>query len=113
MVAELQMVCVECLCKIRNYMEVVKPADYIAAIRTRLEELNAQDQLHRLGESVKNKYKDIFAPIPHLNDLPTNVYCRIKLKDVRKTFATRLYSTPQKYKEAWVVLPRSRPTFFK
>ena len=104
MVAELKMVCAERACKIRNNIEKIKPLDHIAAIRGRLEELNAQDQLHQLGESVKNKYKDIFAPIPHLNDLPSDVYCRIKLKDATKMFTTRSYSTPRKYKEAWATL---------
>ena len=104
MVAELKMVCAEHACKIRNNMEKIKPLDHIAAIRSRLEELNAQDQLHWLGESVKNKYKDIFAPIPHLNDLLSDVYCRIKLKYTTKMFTTWSYSTPCKYKEAWAML---------
>jgi hypothetical protein len=100
MIAELKMVRVECACEIRNYMGNVKLVDYIAAIRSCLEELNAQDQLCQLGESVKNKNKDIFALIPHLNDLPTDMYCRIKSEDTTKTFTTWSYSTPHKYKEA-------------
>ena len=88
MVAELKMVCAERACKIRNNIEKIKPLDHIAVIRSCLEELNAQDQLHQLGELVKNKYKDIFAPIPHLNDLPSDVYCKIKLKDATKMFMT-------------------------
>jgi Retroviral aspartyl protease len=88
MVAELKMICAERACKIRNHLEQVKPVDHVAAIRSCLEELNAQDQLIQLGELVKTKYKDVFAPIPHLDDLPTDVYCRIKLKDATKTFTT-------------------------
>jgi len=53
---------------------------------------------------MKEKHKDIFEPIPHLDELPTDVYCCIKLKDITKTFATHSYSTPQKYKEAWATL---------
>ena len=53
---------------------------------------------------MKTKYKDIFDPIPHLDDLPTNVYCRIQLKDASKTFATHSYMTLHKYKEAWSTL---------
>jgi hypothetical protein len=62
MVAELKMVCAERACKIRNNMEKIKPLDHIAVIRSRLEELNAQDQLHWLGESVKNNTKTFLHP---------------------------------------------------
>jgi hypothetical protein len=60
--------------------------------------------LNRLSDSIKTKYKDVFDPILHLDDLPTDVYCRIKLKDTSKTFATCSYMTPRKYKEAWSTL---------
>jgi Reverse transcriptase (RNA-dependent DNA polymerase) len=63
-----------------------------------------QEQLNRLSDAIKTKHKDIFEPIPHLNELPTDVYCRIQLKDASKTFVTRSYSTPRKYKEAWATL---------
>jgi hypothetical protein len=43
-------------------------------------------------------------PIPHLDELPTDVYCWIRLKHTSKTFATRSYSTPRKYREAWAEL---------
>ena len=43
----------------------------------------------------------MFDTIPHLDELPTDIYCRIKLKDPSKTIATHSYSTPRKYKEAW------------
>jgi len=104
MVTELKMVCAERRCKIRNFMEDVKPIDAVAAIRQRIETLNTQEQLDRLSDAVKTKYKDVFAEIPHVNDLPTDVFCRIQLKDASKTFATRSYSTPRKYKEAWDTL---------
>jgi hypothetical protein len=53
---------------------------------------------------VRDKYSDVFDAIPHLDELPTNVYCCIKLKDDTKTIATRSYSTPRKYKEVWSTL---------
>ena len=104
MLAELKMVCAERACQYKNKPEDVKPVDVVAAIRTRIETLTSLEQLDRMGEAVKEKYKDVFSPIPHLNDLPTDVYCRIKLKDATKTFTTRSYSTPRKYKEAWATL---------
>jgi hypothetical protein len=36
--------------------------------------------------------------------LPTDVYCRIKLKDASKTITTRTYTSPRKFKEAWATL---------
>jgi hypothetical protein len=104
MLAELKMVCAERACQYKNKPEDVKPVDVVAAIRTRIETLTSLEQLNRMGEAVKEKYKDVFSPIPHLDDLPTDVYCRIKLKDATKTFTTRSYSTPRKYKEAWATL---------
>lgn len=75
MVAKLKMDCQERLLKIRNTLEQPKLVDLIAAIRTWIEVLTAQEQLVHLGEAVKEKYKDIFSPIPHLDELPTDVYC--------------------------------------
>jgi hypothetical protein len=88
MLAKLKMVCQERLLKIKRSFEEPKPVDLIAAVRTRIEALTMQEQLNRLGEAVKEKYKDVFSPIPTLDELPTDVYCRIRLKDASKTFAT-------------------------
>jgi len=104
LVAELKMVCVERRAMFDHKLEEVKPVDLVAAVRDRIEALNTQEQLDRLSDAVKEKYLDVFSPIPHLDDLPTDVYCRIQLKDATKTFATRSYSTPRKYKEAWSTL---------
>lgn len=104
MVAELKMVCAERRCKIVGLMENVQVVDPLAAVRQRVEVLNFQDHLERLGSAVKDKYQDVFAPIPHLDELPTGVYCRIKLKDTMQTITTRSYSTPRKYKDAWATL---------
>ena len=59
-----------------------------------------------MGCEVFNKYKCVFEPIPHVDELPTDVYCRIQLKDASKTIATRSYSSPRKYWEAWRTLLR-------
>jgi hypothetical protein len=75
MLAELKMVCAQRRCQSKNRPETIKPVDIIAAIRNHIENLTSQDQLDRLGNSVKDKYKDVFSPIPHIDDLPTDVYC--------------------------------------
>jgi hypothetical protein len=104
MVAELKMVCAERQNIIMNQFEPVKPFDCITSIRQQIDVLNSREQLDRLSDSVKKKYQSVFDPIPHLDDLPTDVYCHIKLKDASKTFATQSYTTPRKYKEAWTTL---------
>jgi hypothetical protein len=104
MVAELKMVCAERKSQMRNKFEPVCEVDVIAAVRVRVETLAAQEQLNRMSDAVKTKYSKVFNPIPHVDKLPTDVYCRIKLKDASKTFTTRSYSSPRKYKEAWATL---------
>jgi hypothetical protein len=69
-----------------------------------MEQLADCEQLNKLSDAVKQKYTDVFLPIPHIDSLLTNVYCCIKLKDASKTFATWSYATSQKYKEAWATL---------
>ena len=54
-----------------------------------------------MGLEIFNKYKCVFEPIPHVDELPTDVYCQIQLKDTTKSITTRTYSSPQKYWEAW------------
>jgi hypothetical protein len=104
MVAELNMVCAERRNLMRRHFEIVKPVEPLAALRQRIEALTAREQLNRLDVAVKTKYSDVFDAIPHLDELPTDVYCRIKLKDPYKIIATHSNSTPRKYKEAWAEL---------
>lgn len=81
-----------------------RPHLSIGAVRERIEILAAQDALNKLGDKVKEKYKDVFTDVAHLDDLPKDVYCRIKLRDAEKQITTRSYSTPRKYREAWGIL---------
>ena len=104
MVAELNMVCYDRRRHTEFKFEQVKPIDKVAAIRERIEILAAQKELQLLGESLKTEFKDVFSEIPHIDELPTDVYCRIKLKDASKSIQTRTYSTPRKYREAWGTL---------
>ena len=104
MVAELKMVCAERRNLLCSHFEIVKPVKPLAVLRQRIETLTTLEQLNRLDGAVKTKYSDVFDAIPHLDELPTDIYCRIKLKNPYKTIATRSYSTPHKYKEAWAEL---------
>jgi hypothetical protein len=76
----------------------------VGAIRERIEVLVAQEHLKQHGEDLKAEFHDVFEPIPHADELLSDVYCRIKLKDSTKMIASRSYSCPRKYKEAWSVL---------
>ena len=89
MVAELNMVCYNRRRHTEFRFEQVKPIDKIAAIRERIEVLAAQKELQRLGEALKTEFEDVFSEIPHIDELPTDVYCRIKLKDASKSIQTQ------------------------
>jgi hypothetical protein len=104
MVAELNMVCHDRLHHTRYKFETMKELNPIAVIRECIEVLVAQAELQRLGWCIKDKFIDVFSEIPRLDELPTDVYCRIKLKDMSKTVQTHSYSTPCKYREAWAIL---------
>jgi hypothetical protein len=53
---------------------------------------------------MKAEFADIFEPIPHVNQLLTEVQCWIKLKDTTQMIATRTYSSMWKYHNAWSIL---------
>jgi hypothetical protein len=57
-----------------------------------------------MGREMMTEFKDVFAPIPHVNRLPDEVFCQIKLKDASQSIKTQTYSTPRQYKEAWQTL---------
>lgn len=76
----------------------------LAAVRTRIETLAASERLQRLGTQLVDEFKDVFEPLPHVKDLPSEVYCTIQLKDANRRIATRSYGTPRKYKQAWETL---------
>ena len=84
MLAELKMVCQEWLVLTRRHFETVKPVEPLVALHHRIETLMAVAQLDRLSDTVKTKYSGVFNAIPHLDELPTDVYCRINWKTHQK-----------------------------
>jgi hypothetical protein len=103
-IRELSAVCANIKERIDSECEQVLEYDLAGAVRTRIEQLSFKEQFARLDESVKRKYDDVFAPIPHVNELPNDVYCKITLKDASKVIATRSYACPRKYRDAWKTL---------
>jgi hypothetical protein len=76
----------------------------VGAVREWVEVLAALEQLKLHDNDLKKEFHDVFEPIPHVDELPKDAYCRIKLKDCTKIIASCSYSCPQKYKEAWSIL---------
>ncbi|KAJ3925235.1 MAG: hypothetical protein NXY57DRAFT_863999, partial [Lentinula lateritia] len=73
----------------------------IASIRNKIDELAVSDILKAKEDALKQRYRTIFEPIPHVDDLPTSVTAKIELKDASKTIAARSYRCPRKFRDAW------------
>ena len=80
------------------------PMSPIAAVTTRIEQLACKDKLIQLDCELKDKYKEIFEPILHMDLLPTNYTTHIKLKDAEKTILSCLYMCPHQFKEVFATL---------
>lgn len=77
----------------------------IAAVRQRIEELSLLETLKEEDRKMKKKYADRFPDdIPHLDELPTSIYHRIRITDANLTISRRQYDCPKKYREAWKIL---------
>jgi len=81
-----------------------KPEKFLSTVHTHVEQLAAEKKLQGLDAKFKTRFKDRFEDLPHTDDLPTNVYHRMKLKDTNKIIACRSYVCPRKYKSAWDTL---------
>jgi hypothetical protein len=86
-----------------DLFEHVKEVDVVAAVRERIEILAEWEHYQLMGDNLK-QYRQLFEPIPHVDDLPSDVLCEIKLKDANQAFRKRTYQSPRKYKEAWQTL---------
>ena len=91
--ADLKTACSKCLNDIESSFLSIKPFDIVSTIQTRTECLAAEEKLIELGKSVRVHYPDVFSNILHVNDLPKDIYARIKLKNTTKPITTRSYST--------------------
>ena len=69
-----------------------------------IEILATKESLAKQDTDIRTEFKEVVEPIPHVNDLPTDVFTSIKLKDAEKTIKSRSYPSPWKYKEAWSIL---------
>jgi hypothetical protein len=82
-----------------------RPACIIAAVQTRIKELASMAELLHLDKLFKKKYEDRFpVDIPHVRDLPTNIYHHIELQPGAPVSVARAYGCPQKYRAGWKTL---------
>ena len=71
-----------------NYFKHVAPYNFIAAIKDTITALASKQRLLDLESSIKNDFKPLFQPIPHVNELPTDVTAKINLKKAYNTINT-------------------------
>ena len=84
--------------------EPVKELDVVAMIRNRIATIAFLEEMENREQRLKNEFATVFEPIPHIDELPTTVLARIKLKEAEKTIRSRTYPSPRKYAEAWSTL---------
>ncbi|TFK79084.1 hypothetical protein K466DRAFT_506169 [Polyporus arcularius HHB13444] len=77
------------------------PATIAASVRSCVELLAFVASLKDEDLAFKTRYSDCFPDdIPHLDNLTTNAYHEINLKDANMTIVRRQYDCPRKYREA-------------
>ena len=104
MLRELKLVCAQRLSDNIVTFEDVKAVDVVGAVRARIEQLASQETLLRKDTQLRTEYSQIFEPIPHIDELPSDVFAEIHIKDPEKTIRNRSYPSPRKYQEAWHIL---------
>ncbi|KAJ7223019.1 hypothetical protein GGX14DRAFT_656874 [Mycena pura] len=104
--AELRVVCEQRRVKLETEgrLKYGTPVDPVAAVRARIVSLAELEHLQNKGDALKAEFRPIFDAIPHVDDLPTDVYCEIKVKEAATTLTHRTYASPRKYREAWSTL---------
>ena len=85
MLAELMLVCNNRFKNRSLCPQVTEDFNVAGAIRDRIEILATVESLAKRDAEARKEFKQVFEPIPHVNELPTDVYASIKLKDAEKT----------------------------
>lgn len=102
--AELLLICHNRLKSGKHVPNLVTPFNVAGAIRQHIKMLAHKEALRIREDQIESDFKQIFEPIPHIDELPTNIVAEIDLKNVEKTIKTHSYPSPQKYKDAWQIL---------
>ncbi|KAJ3827560.1 hypothetical protein F5880DRAFT_1438807, partial [Lentinula raphanica] len=57
--------------------EPVAPFNVVAAVRARIEQLELIAARDKLSQELKDEFADVFGDIPHIDDLPTDITCKV------------------------------------
>jgi len=71
----------------QSLFELVKPVNVITAVKSTIELLAQKEKFISLESELKTEFKEIFEPIPHVNELPMSETAWIQLKDAYKTIS--------------------------
>lgn len=89
----------------KNHTVTVQvPEIIVAQIASRIENIEESLTLEAERSSLINEFESVFATIPHVDELPTDVLAEIKLKDASHIIQTRTYACPRRYRQAWKTL---------
>lgn len=81
------------------------PPDIIATIKTWIAQLAGEATLRKLDQQMKASFVDQFPlDIPHVKDLPCNVYHHIQLLPGAPVSVSCPYGCPWKYRTGWKML---------
>ena len=97
--AELMLVCNNHFKNHKLCPHVTGEFNIAGAIHNRIEILTMQEQLLKCDAKLRTEFKQVFEPIPHVDELPCRIVTSIHLKNAEKTIKSCLYPSPCKYKE--------------
>src|SRR6202522_3861883 len=104
MIDELTIVCQKLRPIIDSSLEKTADLDIVSAVRQRIESLALEASLRKEEAEIREDFRDLFEPIPHVNRLPTDCLAEIYLKDPTLHVKGRTYPCPRKYRESWQIL---------
>jgi hypothetical protein len=81
-IEELKSLCNKQLEYIENSFEVVKETCFIGAISNWIKTLAQEETLWKEEQKLCEEYKCLFEPIPHVDELSTDILAEITLKDL-------------------------------
>ena len=77
-------------------------AHFAKALDDRLYVLAVLGDLQKYDRELREEFTDRFPlDIPHVTNLPDDVFHRFRLKDPEKIIKCRSYACPKRYKDAW------------
>lgn len=85
MLAELLLICHDCLKSSKHLPETLTPFNVADVIHQHIETLANEESLHKHEKQIRSNFKQIFEPILHIDNLPNNIVAEIHLKNAENT----------------------------